>query len=293
MGFFSNLKKFSPVAVDRKVAQQVAAPLAKAIGGERGERAILKTVGNAKLNKEAVGKNDTKQGVAEIGPAFRAVDRAGGNFTPLQVDNAVARRGTDAGVPGAAFVVQTTARGPDDGSDNRYYDSNRNATIAAAVVGAYFGAAAMGGGDAGTTYGLSGAESAGSYTSAGNYFGGLSSNASLGAYTESGAYFGGITAGEGAALGASAAPWYAGAAETVSSLAPYAKSAYRAYQTYAANQAAAEADALTAGTFDTTYQPLAADPAAKEQTALLWGAVGIAVVAGLAYANKKGLLTHA
>jgi hypothetical protein len=70
-----------------------------------------------------------------LGEMFRAVDRAGGNFTPLQIDNAVARTANDIlPSPAINFVAHTTARGPEDGSDNTYYDSNQNVGIAASIL---------------------------------------------------------------------------------------------------------------------------------------------------------------
>ena len=150
MGLGSFLKKVSPVAIDKKIAEAVIKPIADKTG-DKLTSSIAGTVA-ANDTSSIVARNEKAE--HKVGGTFRDIDRAGGNFTPLQVDNAVARKWYGlTGDAGGGFVAATTTRGPKDGSDDRYFDSDRNVSIAAASVGAGFIAAGSGAG-AGASDGL-------------------------------------------------------------------------------------------------------------------------------------------
>lgn len=280
MGLGSFLKKTSPLSVDRKIAGKVTGPLAAKLLGEKAAAPINNIVANEDVNKPGTLKDYKRN----IGPVFRTVDRAGGKFTPLQIDNAIARKSGNN--PVSRFVTLTTTRGPEDGSNNWYYDSNRNAAIAGAIVGASFGATAFGG-ESGAAGGASGSEglyavnsfdsgamaSSVGYTSPG-WAGGSSGLLAENAF-DSGAMW---------QATASETPWYEGLWGKVADQGGKALIKALSPKQDAPTYGAGAAFDVTNNTPD--------DSAGQDSNDLaLWGLLGFITLLGLAaVAKKKGLL---
>lgn len=271
MGLFKSLKKLSPVSVDKKIAG-----IGNRIANRFGDKLGASLTGTVAKTDDSKWIARNKAAEHKVGGTFRDIDRAGGKFTPLQIDNAVARRGqqwTNGRDVGSGLVVMTTTQGPKDGSDDRYYDSDRNASLAlAGVVGGFAAAGASGGAsgaEALNAFDSGAMAEAVGYTSPG-WAGGTGSALLAENSFDSGAMW--------AATG-SETPWYAGLGSQVGKFLASDLGKRLAGQPDAAQPAASGGGA---------YEPLGAGDAIEQDNLTGWAVLALLGAGFIAY--KKGWL---